>query len=108
LIARLYLNLNIGEQPACEDNIRTSHNHNYKHVSRQTTTRDLEALFYLHQSNVKELLETSELVSCMSMGRYDCQYVYVSLCLIVYVSCVSMCVVSILFVCLFLSSILNF
>jgi hypothetical protein len=42
LIARLDLPLNVGEQSAWEDYIRTSHNPNYKHVSRQTTTRDLE------------------------------------------------------------------
>jgi hypothetical protein len=29
------------------DYIRIAHKPNYKHVSRQTTTRDLEAMFYL-------------------------------------------------------------
>jgi hypothetical protein len=46
LIATLDLPLNIGEQPTWEEYIRTAHNPKYNHVSRQTTTRDLEALFY--------------------------------------------------------------
>jgi hypothetical protein len=57
LIARLDLPLNIVEQPAWGDYIRITHNPNYKQVSRQTTTRDVEALFYCKQSDVKQLLE---------------------------------------------------
>jgi hypothetical protein len=50
----LDLSLSIGEHPAREDYIRIAHNPNFRHVSRQTTTRDLEALFYVKQSDVKE------------------------------------------------------
>jgi hypothetical protein len=46
LIARLNLPLNIGKQPTWGDYIRTAHNPNYKQVSRKTTTRDVDALFY--------------------------------------------------------------
>jgi hypothetical protein len=62
LIARLDLPLNIGEQPTWEDYIRATHILDYKHVSRQTTTRDLEALFYQKQADVKELLNTTSRV----------------------------------------------
>jgi hypothetical protein len=64
LIARLDLPLNIGKQPAWKDYIRTTFNPNYKYVSRQTTTRDVEALFYLKQADVKQLLEQ---VSCVCL-----------------------------------------
>jgi hypothetical protein len=57
LIARLHLPLNIGEQPSWGDYIRIAHNPNYKQVSRQTTTRDVEVLFYRKQFDVKQLLE---------------------------------------------------
>jgi hypothetical protein len=43
-----------------------AHNPNYKHVSRQTMTRDLEALFYLKQTNVKQLLEHASCVCLTS------------------------------------------
>jgi hypothetical protein len=66
LIAKLNLLLNIGGQPAWEDYIRIAHNPNYKHVSRQTTTRDLEALFYLKQADVKQLLEHASCVCLTS------------------------------------------
>lgn len=66
LIARLDLPLNIGEQPAWEDYIRNAHNPDYKHVSRQTTTRDLEALFGQKQVDVKELLNTASCVCLIS------------------------------------------
>jgi hypothetical protein len=62
LIDILDLPLNIGEQPAWEDCIRIAHNPNYKYVSRQTTTRDLDALFYLKQVDVKQLLEQTSYV----------------------------------------------
>jgi hypothetical protein len=62
LIARLELPLNIGEQPTWEDYIRMAHNPNYMHVSMQTTTRDLEALFFVKQSNLKELLNVTSCV----------------------------------------------
>jgi hypothetical protein len=62
LIARLDLPLNIGKQHAWKDYIRTAFNPNYKHVSRQTTTRDVEALFYLKQADVKQLLEQASCV----------------------------------------------
>jgi hypothetical protein len=62
LIARLDLPLNIGGQPTWEDYIMTTHNPNYKHVSRQSTTRDVEALFYLKQADVKQLLEQASCV----------------------------------------------
>jgi hypothetical protein len=52
LIARLDLPLNIGEQPAWGDYIRIAHDPNYKQVSRQTTTRDVEALFFHKQTDV--------------------------------------------------------
>jgi hypothetical protein len=65
LIARLDLPINIGEQPAWEDYIRTTHNPNCKHVSKQTTTRDLDALFYLKQVDVKQLLEQASCI-CLS------------------------------------------
>jgi hypothetical protein len=66
LIARLDLPLSIGELPAWEDYIRIAHNHAFRHVSRQTTTRDLEALFYVKQSDVKELLNTASCVCLTS------------------------------------------
>jgi hypothetical protein len=65
-IARLDFSLNIGEQSAWEDYTRIAHNPDYKHVSRQTTTRDLEALFFVKQSNVKELLNTASCVCLTS------------------------------------------
>jgi hypothetical protein len=52
LIARFDIPLNIGEQPAWGDYIRIAHNPNYKQVSRQTTTRDVEALFFRKQTDV--------------------------------------------------------
>jgi hypothetical protein len=67
LIARFDLPLNIGEQPAWEDYIRAAHTPDYKHVSRQTTTRDLEALFYQKQTDVNELLNTT---SCMYLTSH--------------------------------------
>jgi hypothetical protein len=66
LIARLDFPLNNGEQPALEDYIRTAHNPNYRHVSRQTTTRDLDSLFYVKQSDVKELLNVPSFVCLTS------------------------------------------
>jgi hypothetical protein len=65
-IATLDLPLNIGEQPAWEDYIRICHNPDYRHVSRQTTTRDLEALFFVKQSDVKELLNAASCVCLTS------------------------------------------
>jgi hypothetical protein len=65
-IARLDFPLNNGEQPALEDYIRTAHNPNYRHVSRQTTTRDLDSLFYVKQSDVKELLNVPSFVCLTS------------------------------------------
>jgi hypothetical protein len=76
LIARLDLTLNIGE-PAWGDYIRIAHNPNYKQVSRQTTTRDVEALFYCKQTDVKQLLEhascaclTSDIWSSLAKEDY--------------------------------------
>jgi hypothetical protein len=66
LIAILDLPLSIGEQPAWEDYISIAHNPNYKHVSRQTMTRDVVALFYLKQVDVKQLLEQSSCVCLTS------------------------------------------
>jgi hypothetical protein len=66
LIARLELPLNIGEQPTWGDYIRNAHNPNYKQVSMQTTTRDVEALFYRKQSDVKQLLEQASCVCLTS------------------------------------------
>jgi hypothetical protein len=66
LIATLDLPLNIAEQPTWEDYIRITHNPNYKHVSRQTTTRDLETLFYHKQDDVKQLLEHTSCVCLTS------------------------------------------
>jgi hypothetical protein len=66
LIAGLDLPLNIGEQPAWGDYIRIAHNPNYKQVSRQTTTRDVDALFYRKQSDVKQLLEHASCVCLTS------------------------------------------
>ncbi|GJM87588.1 hypothetical protein PR202_ga03555 [Eleusine coracana subsp. coracana] len=66
LIARLDLPLNIGEQPAWEDYIRIAFNPNYTHVSRQTTTRDLENLFELKKSVVSDLLTHASCVCLTS------------------------------------------
>jgi hypothetical protein len=66
LIARLDLPLNIGEQPVWGDYIRIAHNPNYKQVSRQTTTRDVETLFYHKQFDVKQLLEYASRVCLTS------------------------------------------
>lgn len=66
MIARLDLPLNIGEQAAWEDYIRIAHNPSYRHVSRQTTTRDLESLFYLKQSGVVDLLNAASCVCLTS------------------------------------------
>jgi hypothetical protein len=49
-----------------EGYIRIAHNPDYRHVSRQTTTRDLEALFFIKQSDVKELLNTASYVCLTS------------------------------------------
>jgi hypothetical protein len=46
--------------------IRIAHNPDYRHVSRQTTTRDLETLFFIKQSDVKELLNTASYVCLTS------------------------------------------
>jgi hypothetical protein len=53
LIAKLNLPQNIGEQHTWGDYNRIAHTPNYKQDSRQTTTRDVEALFYHKQSDVK-------------------------------------------------------
>ncbi|GJM96990.1 hypothetical protein PR202_ga13878 [Eleusine coracana subsp. coracana] len=57
LIARLDMPLNTGAQPAFEDYIRIAHNPNYKSVSRQATTRDLEKYFALKQTSMIDLLK---------------------------------------------------
>jgi hypothetical protein len=61
LIARLNLPLNIGKQSTWGDYIRIAHNPNYKQVSRKTTTRDAEALFYRKLSYW--IIELSSMVS---------------------------------------------
>jgi hypothetical protein len=66
LIARLDLPLDFGERPAWEDYIRAAHTPDYKHVSRQTTTRDLETLFCQKQADVKELLNIASYVCLTS------------------------------------------
>jgi hypothetical protein len=66
LIARLDLPLSIGEHLAWEDYIRITHNPTFRHVSRQATTRDLEALFHVKQYDVKELLSTTSCVCLTS------------------------------------------
>jgi hypothetical protein len=66
LIARLYLPLSICEHPAWEDYIRIAHNPAFRHVYSKITTRDLEALFYVKQSDVKELLNTTSCVCLTS------------------------------------------
>jgi hypothetical protein len=66
LIARLDLPLNFGERPAWEDYIRAAHTPDCKHVSRQTTTRDLETLFCRKQADVKELLNIASYVCLTS------------------------------------------
>jgi hypothetical protein len=65
-ITRLDLPLNIGEQPAWGDYIRIAHNPNYKQVSRQTTTREVDALIYHKQTDVKQLLEHASYVCLTS------------------------------------------
>ncbi|GJN03479.1 hypothetical protein PR202_ga20931 [Eleusine coracana subsp. coracana] len=57
LIARLDLPLNIGEQPAWGDYIRAAFYPDYTHVSRQTTTRDVDTYFDAKQSVVKKMFE---------------------------------------------------
>jgi hypothetical protein len=45
LIARLHLPLSFAESPAFDEYIRLSHNHVFKKVSRQTTSRDFLMFF---------------------------------------------------------------
>jgi hypothetical protein len=65
-LARLDLPLGLGASPEFEEYIRTAHNPKFEHVSRTTTTSDIDAYFLGKVDEVKSLLFEASCVSLTS------------------------------------------
>jgi hypothetical protein len=66
LVARLDLPLGFGASPEFEEYIRITHNPRFKHVSRTTTTSDIDAYFLNKVDEVKSLLYDASCVCLTS------------------------------------------
>jgi hypothetical protein len=62
LVARLDLPLGFGASPEFEEYIRIAHNPRFEHVSRTTTTSDIDAYFLTKVDEVKSLLSDASCV----------------------------------------------
>jgi hypothetical protein len=70
LVARLDLPLSFGASPEFEEYIRIAHNPRFEHVSRTTTTSDIDTYFLTKVDEVKSLLSNASCV-CLTSSIWN-------------------------------------